>query len=705
MSEWVTNNNVSYHCDLNTDKNFLKNLEHVATCGYVKLYLLLDYTGIIKHEQNKLYGTKKQIQNYIQNFLECKNTASISACIDSPVLTKEIELRKLLLPCQNTNATDRVDFLYQDMWNDRLNKDYYETKCILKNLVDDNSIRYITDKHLLYSFAEKKMKKSFLIYDRGWKIQPDFNTAHILKPVGVNARTGRGIFIVSNNTDFEKIKFIVEKNAKKFNWKYIAQEYIENPELFQGKKFHLRCYILAKSWKRGAWFPRAEIMHAKSAFQNSDYGNADIHDSHYESTGRFIEFQEADFENFSLMQKNLFDILEFLSMNLQAKAYPESKNGYYILAPDIMFDKIGNAWLLEVNTKPGMDFDEEVIKHMEFVDFVSELCNWEMQNSFNEIFPDIMCKTIQNSKECAILQTDSRKSWAVQDKKTAKLFKIILQSKPVEHKSNICFWRFSTCGKFNPSNCAEITLPTIKLTSALKNSRFWFMIGSKVSVCNIIFSKVPDVVRAEVLSQISNSRAKFGYRIICCHIMDKIKIFSQISTPDLPEKLLTQYLGWEYACGIEEHLYKMSFTRLANTDVETIKSLYELTSQEYMKWVGKGDKWTMKYIQDLKKWDEEDLKIKNKERSQFVLLRNTELLGYAGLRKMYGIKGLSVKSGDLQIRIISKPGSGSRILQYFNFRVWALIYKENERSRAFFEKANWKYMGIFNDEYVFLNDL
>lgn len=705
MSDWITQGDVSYHPDLNSDKDFAKNLEHVATCGSVKLHLLLEYAGIIKHETNKLYGIRKQIQNYIQNYLSCKNKATISVCIDSPVLTKEIEFRKLLLPCTFTNSNEHVDFLYQDMWNDRLNKDYYETKCVLKNLVDDNSIKYMTDKHLLYELAQKHMKKSFLIYDKGWKTQPDFTFAHILKPVGVNARTGRGIFIVSNKSDFEKIKSEIEKNAKKFNWKYIAQEYIENPALFQGKKFHLRCYILAKSWGSGAWFPRAEIMHAKSPFQNTDYGNADIHDSHYESTGRFIEFQESDFENFAIMQKNLFELLEFLSSQLKAKAYSESKNGYYILAPDVMFDDAGNAWLLEVNTKPGMDFDEEVIKHPEFAGFVSDLCDWEMQNSFDEIFPSVMCKALQSESEYSFLQADSGKTWAVQDKKIASLFESISQSKPVNSGNDICFWRFSTCGKFYPSNCADVKLPVIKLASGLKNSKFWFMIGSRTSICDVIFSKVPDFVRAKVLSQIKSLKTESGYRIFCCEILDNPKIFSQICAPDLPEKLLTRYLKWEYACGIEEHLFNMRFTRLAEAEPETIQALQELTSQDYMKWVGKGDKWTKDYILSLKKWDEEDLNTGNKERSQFLLLRDSELLGYAGLRKMYRIKGLPVKPGDLQIRIISKPGSGSRMLKHFNFRVWALIYKENERSRAFFEHANWKYMGIFNDEYVFLNDL
>ena len=127
------------------------------------------------------------------------------------------------------------------------NIDYYESKkcleCLIVNQLVDVSC--LGNKRLQYqnNVAYNPMG-TYLPYTmfitnkdiRGIKTKLDRYKLWIVKPE--NGTFRRGIFIINNYHD-------LSINLKKYKWNnWIIQQYIDKPLLYNGFKFHMRCYIL-----------------------------------------------------------------------------------------------------------------------------------------------------------------------------------------------------------------------------------------------------------------------------------------------------------------------------------------------------------------------------------------------------------------------------------------------------------------------------
>lgn len=217
----------------------------------------------------------------------------------------------------------------------------YNVKSFLTTTCDN--LTDFTNKHNLYKQVPKYMAKQFTLFDY------DVQYPVILKPEGKRVFGGFGIIVVNNKDEYVKAKLEIEKNHA---LKYEAYEYIVNPLLFEGKKFHLRVYMIVSSW-RCELFPFYRLLHAFLPYKNEDFSNTKIHDTHVKSTKDNYFFPKHLFSWKANEQiKTLFDELILL---MKPRPYGESNFSYEVLAMDIMIREDHTIVLLEINDKPGLN--------------------------------------------------------------------------------------------------------------------------------------------------------------------------------------------------------------------------------------------------------------------------------------------------------------------------------------------------------------
>ena len=258
----------------------------------------------------------------------------------------------------NPKSSIEVDYIRLDgkHYYDKNNRKY---KSILKNIVNDgkkkldvksNLIKTLGKKHYLpttYIFDHQeefeKIKQKLISNERAWIFKPD------------GGYSGKGIEIYRKK-DFEKIKI----NPKYKRWN--LQEYIENPMLIDGKKFHLRVLFLYRAGylnkpASSFWFKHIPIYLAKKKFKYDDFNDEDVHISHYQTDQEALYFQDLNLNKNQMVKilKDIKLIMIDLANNLKAGCYKnDCLRCYEIFGVDLMITDDYKVKLIEFNSKIGL---------------------------------------------------------------------------------------------------------------------------------------------------------------------------------------------------------------------------------------------------------------------------------------------------------------------------------------------------------------
>jgi hypothetical protein len=252
--------------------------------------------------------------------------------------------------------------LYLDSIDNIGDKKFYSYHSFIKNLTGESK-HLLTDKsNLALMLPPKYLMKTFL-YDTKENID-DYkdlfkgNKKWILKPA--KGREGIGIRTVKN---FEELKDHFQNKIKRINFKgikernkWVIQEYIDVPMLYENRKFHFRVYFLIVG-KEIYYFSRYMIYTADEEYKNEDYANVKIHDSHYSLKSIRNRMFPDDFKGLDndLIYSQVHNIFKHLkkAINLPMNCYPEDENCYEIFAADIMVLKNQRLKVLEFNHSIG----------------------------------------------------------------------------------------------------------------------------------------------------------------------------------------------------------------------------------------------------------------------------------------------------------------------------------------------------------------
>jgi hypothetical protein len=314
-----------------------------------------------------------------------------------------------------------VDFFWMGQSNaegNRFDKDLYQIKSTLVTMLwRDKSHTQgkdaISNKQLLYQnmnkyfpdICSKHMAKTYLLKDiqslkdinlfenelsnmttSSEKTSEDsftkgeyLNKIYIVKPVGHGACAGVGVTVVTNDKELEEARRDLSKRFRNI----IVSEYIQNPLLYEDRKFHIRMYILINSDSTWSFWKRGKAMTAKIAYKRDDWTNKAIHDSHGETTPKDIYFPE------DILPKEkyeyVYDQIELIlgaAANIvkpYVKCYEESKNCCEVFGIDFMITDDYTVKLIEINAEAGYGSKNE--DKTKYKAYCSEYFDWFYKES------------------------------------------------------------------------------------------------------------------------------------------------------------------------------------------------------------------------------------------------------------------------------------------------------------------------------------
>ena len=262
------------------------------------------------------------------------------------------------------------------LWNEmmenmKFNVRYNNTKCYLMNLVSDSK-KIITNKSTLYFNFKKQYPDKYKNYfAETWNLKElrkdiinnisNSGKIYIVRPAGKGAYSGKDIYIVNNRKKLEKAIINTKKYAN-----VIISEYIENPLLFHGKKFHLRIYYLIGIINNkfiNYVMDFYKILTAQLRYKKGEYDDKMIHDTHFETTLKdyiypiAIDKEDTNFYNNinTTYMPKIKECLKMISAYIKDEItiYPETINGFEVFGCDFMIDTNGKIYLLEINDKVG----------------------------------------------------------------------------------------------------------------------------------------------------------------------------------------------------------------------------------------------------------------------------------------------------------------------------------------------------------------
>jgi len=201
----------------------------------------------------------------------------------------------------------------------------------------------------------------------------------IVKPVGHGACAGVGVTVVTNDKELQDIR---KELCKKFN-NIIISEYIQNPLLYEGRKFHLRMYILINSDETWSFWERGKAMTAKLPYIKGDWTNKLIHDSHGETTPKDIYFPEDILpkDKYKFVYQQMHTILTAVAKIIKPhiKCYEESKYCCEVFGIDFMLTDDYVVKLIEINAEAGYGAKNE--DKTKYKQYCSEYFDWFYKES------------------------------------------------------------------------------------------------------------------------------------------------------------------------------------------------------------------------------------------------------------------------------------------------------------------------------------
>jgi hypothetical protein len=237
------------------------------------------------------------------------------------------------------------------------------------NAICDKTILFKTIKNLIPMGCKYIPKTEMVANFDPMKIQKD--DLFILKKKDAARQMGVLVFKTKEEYEEAKAKLNITPTSG------VVSKYITNPLTVDGKKMHLRIYILLSIQSgitRCYVFDEYRVYVSESQYKKEDWLNAKIHISGAESTKKRYtwpqdvdQFANNDTGDAKTGQNNealipsellneLNECLRTLCMCMalsNIKNYSESNAGYHVYGADILLTDDNKAFILEVNKRPG----------------------------------------------------------------------------------------------------------------------------------------------------------------------------------------------------------------------------------------------------------------------------------------------------------------------------------------------------------------
>eukprot|EP00727_Mastigamoeba_balamuthi_P005080 m51a1_g14570 hypothetical protein (399) ;mRNA; r:1068283-1069650 len=278
----------------------------------------------------------------------------------------------------------------------RFDRRSYSIICDLKNVLDDDEKRIVSDKGRLHAemlrvhpeVAAKHMASTRLLSSVE---RVEAGQVLILRPVGQWAWSGNGISRVGSTAELQRVRREMLARCPEA----IASDYLADPLLWQGRKMHLRMYWLVRAEPFGEQlWERGKVLTASERYSAADLASDAVHDTHAKSTPRNLFFPEdvelGDAERASVLAQ-MRAVMAAVGDVLRGHAVPykESRSAYEVFGCDFLVERQTlRPVLMEVNERvgfqpvPGDDDDDG-----RYAQFTKRYYRWVYDNAIAPLFP------------------------------------------------------------------------------------------------------------------------------------------------------------------------------------------------------------------------------------------------------------------------------------------------------------------------------
>lgn len=341
--------------ELSVDDNVIENLRRSSSRTITDKYKSTKLKGYDKSYIISAAKINGLIYTTLQNYLNKNKLVEISSKTSQPFLLW-IEMLE----------------------NSKFDANYFDTKCYLMNILNDNKTIISNKANLYFNFNKYYPTQCAQYMARSWYINEFINndklidslrsnrnkdddkkSVYIVRPAGTGAFSGKHIYMV----DDVKSLMNARDNTRKYE-KVIISNYITNPLLLDGKKMHLRIYFLVAlidDYIATTIFDFYEVFTAEQPYKNSDYQNKNIHDTHAKGNDKEIIYP------FDIIDSTLYndyintylpkikDCLTYISKFIKGRIgkFSQAKNAFEIFGCDFLITKDSNVILMEINDKVG----------------------------------------------------------------------------------------------------------------------------------------------------------------------------------------------------------------------------------------------------------------------------------------------------------------------------------------------------------------
>ena len=294
-------------------------------------------------------------------------------------------------PIKDKNKNN-VDFMYLYL-DSKFDKKLFSLKSLLKNLTIKRGVK-ILNKNLLFEELEKLPSAKKYLVENYYvnlknmnmnKIKNMFQKYGILIFKPVHGYVGIGIEVFDNFDNFKNyISSLKFKNSldqikkeipnidyNKFN-EWVLQEYIDNPMLTDGKKFHVRGYLLVHQDKKYL-LKKGEMFIAKKKYKLEEYQDKDIHDTHHSTNPNYVKYYPEDLRVNKKIEQDIenqmIDLFRLVgSIDKFFNCYSESKDCYQVFGFDVMITNDYQVKIIEINENPRLpslkvSFGREILEN------------------------------------------------------------------------------------------------------------------------------------------------------------------------------------------------------------------------------------------------------------------------------------------------------------------------------------------------------
>lgn len=168
--------------------------------------------------------------------------------------------------------------------------------------------------------------------------------------------------IVDNTED---LRVAYKKLAKDDRSRVLMSEYITNPLLRDGRKFHARIVIIAgviitaeAIRKTAVMLPLVELIIAAKTYSTDNYTDTSVHDTHYGPEARheiLVPSEQLYGDTVDCMKRVFADLMPLIDK------YPESPAAYDVFGVDIIYLQNGTPVIMEINKLPGLGYEPDAI--------------------------------------------------------------------------------------------------------------------------------------------------------------------------------------------------------------------------------------------------------------------------------------------------------------------------------------------------------